>query len=69
MALKGLNHRLLYILCGAVTLCIVVVYNMERYNAVRDTNPLYQQMEDTDDHFTLGRFSISMYRYITIICI
>ena len=58
MALKRLNRWLLYILCGVVTLCVVVVYNMERYNNIRDINPLYQQTEDTNIHSILGKFYV-----------
>ena len=64
MALKGLNHWLLYTICVAVILCVVVVYNMKRYNTVRDTNPFYQQMEVTDVHSTLSKFMCNAYHYI-----
>ena len=66
MALKGLNHCLLCILCGEVILCVVFVYNMKRYNTVRDINPLYKQMEDTNIHSMLGKFYVQC---ISLYCI
>ena len=58
MAPKGLNHWLLYLPCGVVIICVVVVYDMKRYNTTDDTNPLYQQTGDTDGHSSLGKLYV-----------
>ena len=58
MAPKGLNHWLLYLPCGVVIICVVVVYDMKCYNTTDDTNPLYQQAGDTDGHSSLSKLYV-----------